>query len=76
MAFLRFGGCLVWKDRAEKASRVIGRIDELLAMALERVAGDRALRETLSLGGRARGALFSWDRAADQTHALYQEAVR
>ena len=47
-----------------------------LAMALERVAGDRALRETLSLGGRARGALFSWDRAADQTHALYQEAVR
>lgn len=33
MAFLRFGGCLVWKDRAEKASRVIGRIDELLALA-------------------------------------------
>ncbi len=36
-----------------------------LAAALERICGDESLRATLQAEGRARSALFSWDRAAE-----------
>lgn len=39
---------------------------------LRELLTDDALRARLSEAGRARAAEFSWDRAADETHAVYQ----
>jgi glycosyltransferase involved in cell wall biosynthesis len=37
---------------------------------------DEALRETMRQGGLARAAQFSWERAADETLAVYEQVVR
>jgi len=39
---------------------------------LRKLLTNDALRARLSEAGRARAAEFSWDRAADETHAVYQ----
>jgi alpha-1,3-rhamnosyl/mannosyltransferase len=41
-----------------------------LAALMQRVLNDRALRDDLAERGRARAALFRWDRAAEQTLAV------
>lgn len=42
---------------------------------LRRLLNDAALRERLSAAGRARAATFTWARAADETHAVYERAL-
>jgi glycosyltransferase involved in cell wall biosynthesis len=49
-------------------------IDEIRE-GLRRLLTDEALRDELSRRGRARAANFSWRRAADETHAVYERAV-
>ena len=46
---------------------------ESLAAGMRRLAGDRALRETLVRGGRALVPTFSWERAAEEHARLYAE---
>ncbi len=46
-----------------------------LAAAMERVVGDRALRGRLIERGRARAALFSWDRTAARTLQVYAQVA-
>lgn len=46
-----------------------------IAAALERIAGDEELRARLSARGRERAADFSWTRTAEQTLAVYRDAV-
>jgi polysaccharide biosynthesis protein PslF len=43
-----------------------------LAAAIERLAGDAALRTRLGAGGRGLAAQFSWERIAERHEALYQ----
>ena len=50
------------------------RTDEI-AGALERLIEDRDFRELLAAKALARAAEFSWQRAAEQTHAAYGEVV-
>ena len=46
-----------------------------LEMALLRILGDASLRQRLRTAGVRRSALFSWDRAAEQTIRLYVRAL-
>ncbi len=46
-----------------------------LAAALRRVAGDEALRAELSRKGLARAKMFSWQRCARETVAVYEAAL-
>lgn len=46
--------------------------DEELAVALYRLLSDPALRATLREKGLARARTFSWERAAEETLAVYQ----
>lgn len=46
-----------------------------LAAALERVIGDRPLRQTLIERGRARAAQFSWNRTALETLKAYRSLL-
>ena len=46
-----------------------------LVKRLARVIGDDSLRATLSTAGRERAAVFSWDRAAAETLAVYRAAL-
>jgi glycosyltransferase involved in cell wall biosynthesis len=48
---------------------------ESIATALANVSGDEALRARLSKLGRERAFGFSWRRTAEQTLAVYREAV-
>ena len=50
------------------------RPDEIAAAILA-VFLDRALAERLAARGRARAELFSWDRAAEETLAVYERAL-
>ena len=50
------------------------RPDELAA-AVTRVLQDASLAETLRNSGRERAATFSWDRVAEETHAVYAKAL-
>lgn len=43
--------------------------------SLRRLLTDAGLRDELSRRGIVRAALFSWRRAADETHAVYQRAL-
>jgi alpha-1,3-rhamnosyl/mannosyltransferase len=45
------------------------------AGAILRLLGDASLRGSLISAGRARAALFSWERTADQTVAAYRELL-
>jgi glycosyltransferase involved in cell wall biosynthesis len=49
-------------------------VDEIRE-ALRRLLTDAGLRDELSRRGRARAANFSWRRAADETHAVYERAL-
>jgi glycosyltransferase involved in cell wall biosynthesis len=49
---------------------------DALAAAMSRVAADAALRQELRARGRQRVAEFSWERAASQTLAIFEEALR
>lgn len=46
-----------------------------LAEVIERLLGDRSLREALVGRGRARVAQFTWQRAAEQTAAVYRATL-
>ncbi|HET9656839.1 MAG TPA: glycosyltransferase family 4 protein [Kineosporiaceae bacterium] len=49
---------------------------EALAMALRRLAGDRALRARLGRAGREAAAAYGWDRVTEDYEALLAEALR
>jgi glycosyltransferase involved in cell wall biosynthesis len=49
---------------------------DALTCALQRVLGDRSLREALSAAGRERASSFTWETAAAQTIDVYKEAAR
>jgi glycosyltransferase involved in cell wall biosynthesis len=49
--------------------------EEAIAGALRRVLGDRELRERLRALGTARAALFTWERTARLTLAIYGRAL-
>lgn len=46
--------------------------DEELAVALQRLLSDEALRDALRTKGLARARTFSWERAAEETLAVYR----
>ena len=46
---------------------------EALAAALGQLMADEGLRERLAAGGLKRAAGFSWEKAAEQTWAVYQK---
>jgi glycosyltransferase involved in cell wall biosynthesis len=48
---------------------------ESIAAALSRIAEDEELRSRLAAQGRRRAAEFSWARTAEQTLAVYRDAV-
>jgi len=60
----------------DAALHVDPRSAKALADALLRVAHDPALRADLSARGRARARSFTWRRCAEQTRAVYREAMR
>ncbi|MFQ5893632.1 MAG: glycosyltransferase family 4 protein [Nitrospinota bacterium] len=49
---------------------------EAWAEAIERIVAETALRDGLVALGRERATLFTWERTARQTLAVYQEAVK
>jgi glycosyltransferase involved in cell wall biosynthesis len=49
---------------------------DALATALGRFLGDDALRATLRTRARSRASAFSWDRAADETLAVYRRVAQ
>jgi glycosyltransferase involved in cell wall biosynthesis len=76
-------GCPVVCGAAASLPEVVGDAAELvdvteldsLAAGIERVAGDGAHAAELRRRGRARAALFSWDRCADETAAVYRSLM-
>ncbi|MEB2311826.1 MAG: glycosyltransferase family 1 protein [Sorangiineae bacterium] len=46
-----------------------------MVAAIRRLSDDEALRDALTAAGRRRAATFSWRRAAEQTLAVYREAL-
>jgi glycosyltransferase involved in cell wall biosynthesis len=48
---------------------------EEITEGLRRVLSDAVLRDDLSRRGVARAAEFSWARAAEETHGVYEGAV-
>jgi glycosyltransferase involved in cell wall biosynthesis len=48
---------------------------ESIRDGLRRLLGDEHLRAALARAGRARAAEFSWRRAADETHAVYEQVA-
>ena len=48
---------------------------ESIAAALSKVAGDQELRTRLGAAGQDRAAEFSWTRTAEQTLAVYRDAL-
>jgi glycosyltransferase involved in cell wall biosynthesis len=59
----------------DAAVLVDGNSEAQLRSAMERVLGDAALRRTLRERGFARAAQFSWDKAAEQTLAVYEKVL-
>ena len=49
---------------------------EAIRDGLRQLLGDPALRAELSARGLGRASEFSWGRAADETHAVYERVVR
>ncbi len=52
-----------------------GKSRDDLAVAMKTLANDEKMREDLSVKGRARASLFSWERVAQETFELYEEVV-
>ncbi len=48
---------------------------EEIALAMEKLSGDRKLQEELQKKGLERAKLFSWEKAAQETKELYQEML-
>ena len=48
---------------------------EAIRDGLQRMLADDGLRADLSKRGLARAAEFSWRRAADETHAVYERVI-
>ncbi len=46
-----------------------------IASGMERLFSDSALRRSLESRARERAAHFSWDRMADETFAIYEDAI-
>ena len=42
---------------------------------MTRILQDASLAETLRTAGRERAATFSWERVAEETHAVYAKAL-
>lgn len=59
----------------EAAVSVDPRDERAWTEAILRLAGDADLRRSLRESGRRRAALFSWERCARETWAVYQEAL-
>lgn len=58
------------------AARLVEPTDvEALAGALTELASDSSLRQQLALMGRARATRFTWEKAAAQTLAVYEQAA-
>ncbi|HWE34655.1 MAG TPA: glycosyltransferase, partial [Solirubrobacteraceae bacterium] len=76
-------GCPVASSLAASLEEVVGDAVEILvptepeqiARAIERVAFDDELRETLRERGFAQAARFSWAEAADRHLAVYRRAA-
>lgn len=49
---------------------------ETLARAMQQLLDSRELRDQLSLRGRARSRLFSWEKTARETSAIYHAILR
>ena len=47
-----------------------------LVKAMERVVGDKKLREKMSQEGREQAKKFSWRKAAEETLAIYREVAK
>lgn len=62
----------IYEDAAEYCDP---RDVESIAAALSNVSGDEPLRTRLRARGRERAAEFSWKRTAEQTLAVYRDAV-
>jgi glycosyltransferase involved in cell wall biosynthesis len=60
------GDCVLYPDSLSP---------EDLARAIDRIASDDELRESLSSRGRERAALFRWEKTAAETVAAYRTAV-
>jgi glycosyltransferase involved in cell wall biosynthesis len=77
-------GCPVVAAGATSIPEVVGDAAELfdpaspeaLAAAIERVAGDEALRQTLRARGLRRARAFTAARVADEHRAVFREAVQ
>jgi glycosyltransferase involved in cell wall biosynthesis len=50
--------------------------EESLVAGMQKVLGDRSLREELGEIGRRRAAEFSWERAAKETTAVYDQVLK
>ena len=48
---------------------------EEISNAMERIARDTTLREKLHNAGLKRGAEFSWEKAAKETSAVYEQIL-
>lgn len=58
------------------AAELVDPLDEpALALAIDRLLGNPDARRRLAAAGRRRAALFSWDRVAEETLAVYREAA-
>lgn len=76
-------GCPVTCSNASSVPEVVGEAAELfdpcsvesIRTALERVCFDHSRRAQLIEAGRRRAALFSWDRCAEETAAIYRQVI-
>jgi glycosyltransferase involved in cell wall biosynthesis len=48
---------------------------ESLRSALEKVVGDEQLRKKLKADGLTRAGMFSWEKTAIKTHAVYKRIM-
>lgn len=79
---MSFGCPVVTSDRgalrelADGAALLVNPLDEAaVRVAMQRLIEDANLRDTLASLGRERASLFSWDRAAAATIAVYRAAL-
>jgi glycosyltransferase involved in cell wall biosynthesis len=60
---------------ADASLHVDARSPESLAAAMLRVASDEVLRSCLAAAGRERARLFTWERCATETRAVYRTVL-
>jgi glycosyltransferase involved in cell wall biosynthesis len=70
------GRCTVFPEVLGDAALLIDLESETsVALALEKVAGDPALRQRLAERGRERALTFTWERCAQATAAIYRRVA-